>query len=98
MKDSGMRCWRGDWQKDRRVSESAARCPRLTCPVVSIRRQVMPLTTRMRYRSENGRSCIDLKVRHSRQLFDNRDPAPFYERDLDDDAVTYLLDAAQEIP
>ncbi len=56
------------------------------------------MTTRMRYRSESGRSCIDLKVRHSRQLFDNRDPAPFNERDLDDDAVEYLLGAAQEIP
>ena len=52
----------------------------------------------MRYRTENGRSCIDLKVRHSRQLFDGRDPAPFNERDLDDDAVAYLLAAAQEIP
>jgi hypothetical protein len=54
-------------------------------------------TTRRRYRSENGRSCIDLKVKHSRQLFDGRDPAPFNERDLDDDAVAYLLGAAQEI-
>ena len=54
--------------------------------------------TRTRYRSEHGRSCIDLKVRHSRQPFDGRDPAPFNERDLDDDAVTYLLSAAQEIP
>lgn len=55
------------------------------------------MTTRTRYRSENGRSCIDLKIRHSRQLFDGRDPAPFNERDLDDDAVAYLLGAAQEI-
>ena len=53
---------------------------------------------RARYRIEEGRSCIDLKVKHSRQLFDGRDPAPFRERDLDDDAVGYLLAAAQEIP
>jgi hypothetical protein len=51
-----------------------------------------------RYRVEEGRSCIDLKVRHSRQLFDGRDPAPFRERDLDEDAVDYLLASAQEIP
>lgn len=51
-----------------------------------------------RYRVEGGRSCIDLKVRHSQQLFDGRDPAPFHERDLDDDAVEYLLAGAQEIP
>jgi hypothetical protein len=59
---------------------------------------VKPGTARTRYRAEDGRSCIDLKVRHSRQLFDGRDPAPFNERDLDDDAVEYLLGAAQEIP
>lgn len=56
------------------------------------------MTTRTRYRSENGRSCIDLNIRHSQQLFDGRDPAPFHERDLDDEAVAYLLGAAQEIP
>jgi hypothetical protein len=56
------------------------------------------MTTRTRYRVEEGRSCIDLNVRYSRQLFDGRDPAPFLERDLDDDAVGYLLAAAQEIP
>jgi hypothetical protein len=56
------------------------------------------MTTRTRYRVEEGRSCIDLKVRYSRQLFDTRDPAPFRERDLDADAVEYLLAAAEEIP
>jgi hypothetical protein len=56
------------------------------------------MTTGTRYRVEDGRSCIDLKVKHARQLFDNRDPAPFRERDLDDDAVEYLLAAAEEIP
>lgn len=55
------------------------------------------MATGTRYRIENGRTCIDLKVRHSRQLFDFRDPAPFRERDLDDEAVAYLLGAAQEI-
>lgn len=56
------------------------------------------MNTRTRYRVEEGRSCIDLKVRHSRQLFDTRDPAPFRERDLDAHAVEYLLAAVQEIP
>jgi len=51
-----------------------------------------------RYRVEEGRSCIDIHVRQSRQLFDFRDPAPFRERDLDDDAADYLLAAAAEIP
>ena len=56
------------------------------------------MTTRTRYRVEKGRWCIDLNVRHSRQLFDTRDPAPFHERDLDEDAVEYIVAAAQEIP
>lgn len=56
------------------------------------------MTTPARYRVEDGRSCIDIRVRQSRQLFDGRDPAPFHERDLDDDAVAYLLGAGQEIP
>ena len=63
-----------------------------------VRSRERRMTTRTRYRVEDGRSCIDLNVRHSRQLFDGRDPAPFHERDLDDDAVEYLLGAAQEIP
>jgi hypothetical protein len=56
------------------------------------------MSRRARYRVEDGSSCIDLNVRHSRQLFDGRDPAPFRERDLDEDVVEYLLAAAQEIP
>lgn len=56
-----------------------------------------PMATRARYRVEAGRSCIDLIIRYSRQLFDGRDPAPFRERDLDKDAVDYILAAAQEI-
>jgi hypothetical protein len=56
------------------------------------------MTTSARYRVEDGRWWIDIRVAHSRQLFDGRDPAPFRERDLDDDAVEYLLAAAEEIP
>ena len=72
-------------------------CDTVSALDVSCRVDSASMTTPTRYRSENGRSCIDLKVKHSRQLFDNRDPAPFNERDLDDGAVTYLLDAAREI-
>ncbi|MEO8501868.1 MAG: hypothetical protein ABI565_13195 [Vicinamibacteria bacterium] len=50
-----------------------------------------------RYRLEGGRTCIDIKLRNADQLFDIRDPAPFRERDLDDDAVEYILGAVQEI-
>ena len=33
-----------------------------------------------------------------RQLFDLRDPAPFRERDIDDDVVDYVLGAIEELP
>ena len=56
------------------------------------------MITGTRYRVEEGRSHIDITVAHSRQLFDTRDPPPFRERDLDEDAVEYLLAAAEEIP
>jgi hypothetical protein len=49
-----------------------------------------------RYRVEKGKVCIELKVRNIKQLFDARDPAPFRERDLDDDAVSYVVSAFRE--
>ena len=51
-----------------------------------------------RYRIEEGTTCIDIKLRTGKQLFDRRDPAPFRERDLDGDAVEYILGAVQELP
>lgn len=56
------------------------------------------MDTGYRYREEEGRFCIDIRVKSSRQLFDGRDPAPFRERDLDDHAVEYLVGAIQELP
>ena len=49
------------------------------------------------YRRDGGRVCIDIRVRTAAQLFDGRDPAPFLERDLDQHAVEYILDAADEV-
>jgi hypothetical protein len=50
------------------------------------------------YRVEGERTCIDIRLRGVQQLFDGRDPAPFRERDLDEDAVDYIRAAADEIP
>lgn len=50
-----------------------------------------------RYRMENGEPCIDVRVTGVEQLFDNRDPAPFRERDLDPDLVEYLLAAGDDL-
>jgi len=51
-----------------------------------------------RFRSEAGLACIDTHVRHVSQLFDHRDPSPFNERDLDDDAADYLVASVEELP
>ncbi len=50
-----------------------------------------------RYRREGDFTCIDMVAKSARQLFDMRDPSPYRERDLDGDAVEYLLSAAREI-
>lgn len=50
-----------------------------------------------RYRFEDGRWCIDLKLKTARHLFDNRDPAPFRERELDAEAVEYILGSVAEL-
>lgn len=49
-----------------------------------------------RYRTHNGRTQIDLYLRHIEQLFDSLDPSPFLERDLDEKAADYIISAAQE--
>lgn len=50
-----------------------------------------------RYRVEDGAPCIDVSARSIERLLDNRDPAPFRERDLDAGLATYLLDAAEDL-
>jgi hypothetical protein len=50
-----------------------------------------------RYRTENGEPCIDIRIASVERVFDNRDPAPFRERDLDPDLVEYLLAAAEDL-
>jgi hypothetical protein len=41
---------------------------------------------------------ISLKLRDITQLFNSMDPSPFIERDLDDDAVDFIVSWAQEFP
>jgi hypothetical protein len=50
-----------------------------------------------RYRIEDGQHCVDIRLNTVEQLFDNRDPAPFRERDLDPDLVEYLVGAAEDL-
>lgn len=51
-----------------------------------------------RYRKEKDSYFIDVHVQNQQQLFDYRDPAPFRERDLDEDFVKYVLTSLREIP
>ncbi len=41
---------------------------------------------------------MDVRMKTSRHLFDGRDPAPFRERALDEDAIEYLEESAAELP
>lgn len=50
-----------------------------------------------RYRMLDGKPSIELKLRNPRQLFDERDPAPFRERDLDDDAARYIVNSFKDL-
>jgi hypothetical protein len=52
--------------------------------------------SRQRYHVDEKGIRIEIKVKTASQLFDARDPAPFLERDLDDDAVEYLVSSAEE--
>ena len=51
-----------------------------------------------RYRKHGESILIELKLRDVMQLFNSLDPAPFHEKDLDDDAVEYIVGTAQEFP
>jgi hypothetical protein len=53
--------------------------------------------TQLRYRFEDGQPCVDVRIESVERLFDNRDPAPFRERDLDPDLEQYLRDAGDDL-
>lgn len=49
-----------------------------------------------RYKIVDGKRQIEIRIRSVQQLFDSRDPAPFRERDLDDDFTEYITATADE--
>lgn len=53
---------------------------------------------RGRYPRENGKVIIEVAIRNTWQLFNERDPAPSRARDLDENFVTYVVSSAQEFP
>jgi hypothetical protein len=56
------------------------------------------LSLQKRFKSIGGRPVIELNLKTPHQLFDERDPAPFRDRDLDDDAAHYILSSYRELP
>jgi hypothetical protein len=48
------------------------------------------------YRREGGHTLIEIRLNEVRQLFHTLDPAPFREKDLDEAAEQYLLEACRE--
>ncbi len=54
--------------------------------------------TKNRYRVVEGRPIIELMLKTPHQLFDERDPAPFRERDLDDEAAQYIISSYEHLP
>ena len=50
-----------------------------------------------RYPKEKGKFVIELAAPDYSYLFDDRDPSKFRQRDLDDDAVEYLVSSVQEV-
>jgi hypothetical protein len=51
-----------------------------------------------RYKHADGKRLIEVRVKSALQLFDARDPAPFRERDLDEDFLEYITASAREFP
>lgn len=49
------------------------------------------------YRKEHDCYLIDLKLKTLSQLYNSLDPAPFHERDLDNDAADYIFEAVKEL-
>lgn len=54
-------------------------------------------SSKSRYRVEDGQPILDVRVESMMQLFDNRDPVPFRDRDLHPGLVEYLLDGARDL-
>lgn len=57
----------------------------------------MGIVRSKKYPIIDGRPAIEIKVETLSQLFDERDPAPFLNKDLDEDAEEYIISSIQEI-
>lgn len=60
-------------------------------------RGLAPRLTR-RYRREGDLYLVEVHLRELRALFNSLDPAPFLDKDLDDEAEQYIVAAVEEFP
>jgi hypothetical protein len=51
-----------------------------------------------RYRREGDLYLVEVHLRELRALFNSLDPAPFLDKDLDDEAEQYIVGAVEEFP
>lgn len=51
-----------------------------------------------RYRREADAYLVEVHLRELRALFNSLDPAPFLDKDLDDEAEQYIVGAVEEFP
>jgi hypothetical protein len=63
-----------------------------------LQNEILSVINKDRYKHENGVLIIEVGVKNSRQLYNERDPSPFRERDLDPQFVTYLVSSIEEFP
>lgn len=56
----------------------------------------MEMIKKQRYKHKDGKKLIEVRIKSAMQLFDAKDPAPFRDRDLDDDFSQYIISSAME--
>lgn len=49
-------------------------------------------------KERTGKGRIELRLRDLGQLFNSMDPSPFWEKDIDDDAETFIVEWAEDFP
>jgi len=50
------------------------------------------------YKYENGYYLIETRLNSLDQFFNNLDPSPFHDKDIDDDAEKYIIDSVRAFP
>jgi len=57
-----------------------------------------PEGTEALYREREGKLLIELELHSMMQIFNSFDPAPFHEKELDEDAEVYIYNIVGEFP